>query len=628
MNILEKTYRSTKAFTLVELIVTITILAILGTIAFISLQGYSKLARNSTRIVDMQSIKNVLELHVIKYGKYPLPDSSTLVTASGTNLWHTGEVATSIQTQVGRISKIPEDPLTGKYMNYSTTLNQKEYQLMYDFEVTQQNNITNSTYASETTFPKVVGQYNGFYVIGGDNKYYASPSLHADGADLSAESTFHVDTHDTLFTVQDLGVNTSNISGNYANFTTNLHSAYSGSTDLSAGEYNYLSGVNLGDNNDLENFAVLLLGGKLVSYACSAEPSIGNAVYYNGTATSDDQSWSYDISATAGCSWKCNTGFVKSVGDACIPPTPIVWTGGASTSWSNTANWDLGRLPTSSDAVTIDANATISLDTTGGVEVYSLEIGGTNATTLQLSGLSELTMIGDITVKSNGTIIHVPNTTSKVNIVNIVASSMTLESGGYINADFGGYNKGTGPGNGVYYVYESGPTWYYTGGGGGYGGAGASGFSAAGGPSYGSSTEPIDIGSGGGNWSYGGKGGGAIQLHIAGSMVLDGVITTNGADGTGTMGSTQRRAGGGGSGGSVWIEAGDISGTGYIYANGGNAYYHATYPGNSGGGGGGGRVAIHYTTSSFSLASHVIVDGGKKNNVPHGAVGTEYTQQN
>jgi type II secretory pathway pseudopilin PulG len=47
---------------LVELIVVITILAILGTIAFISLQGYSKTARDSARISDMSRIKTSLEL--------------------------------------------------------------------------------------------------------------------------------------------------------------------------------------------------------------------------------------------------------------------------------------------------------------------------------------------------------------------------------------------------------------------------------------------------------------------------------------------------------------------------------------------------------------------------------------
>ncbi len=47
---------SKKAFTLVELIVVITILAILGTIAFISLQGYSSDARNTKRTSDLGNI--------------------------------------------------------------------------------------------------------------------------------------------------------------------------------------------------------------------------------------------------------------------------------------------------------------------------------------------------------------------------------------------------------------------------------------------------------------------------------------------------------------------------------------------------------------------------------------------
>lgn len=51
-----------KGFTLVELIVVITILAILGTIAFISLQGYSQDAKNSKVVNDVASIAKVIEL--------------------------------------------------------------------------------------------------------------------------------------------------------------------------------------------------------------------------------------------------------------------------------------------------------------------------------------------------------------------------------------------------------------------------------------------------------------------------------------------------------------------------------------------------------------------------------------
>lgn len=51
-----------KAFTLVELIVVITILAILWTIAFLSMQWYSADARNSKRVSDLNSISNAVSV--------------------------------------------------------------------------------------------------------------------------------------------------------------------------------------------------------------------------------------------------------------------------------------------------------------------------------------------------------------------------------------------------------------------------------------------------------------------------------------------------------------------------------------------------------------------------------------
>ena len=60
--------RNTKsAFTLVELIVVITILAILGTIAFISLQGYSADARNSKRTSDLGNIQSAVSLKQVEW---------------------------------------------------------------------------------------------------------------------------------------------------------------------------------------------------------------------------------------------------------------------------------------------------------------------------------------------------------------------------------------------------------------------------------------------------------------------------------------------------------------------------------------------------------------------------------
>lgn len=55
-------------FTLVELIVVITILAILGTIAFISLQGNTQDAKNSTVVSELRTIITAIESTTLKGG--------------------------------------------------------------------------------------------------------------------------------------------------------------------------------------------------------------------------------------------------------------------------------------------------------------------------------------------------------------------------------------------------------------------------------------------------------------------------------------------------------------------------------------------------------------------------------
>ncbi|MDD2907931.1 MAG: prepilin-type N-terminal cleavage/methylation domain-containing protein [Candidatus Gracilibacteria bacterium] len=70
----------TKAFTLVELIVVITILAILGTIAFINLQGYSISARDGKRVSDINNIMKKIGIESSKGTSL-----STLINTTKTN---------------------------------------------------------------------------------------------------------------------------------------------------------------------------------------------------------------------------------------------------------------------------------------------------------------------------------------------------------------------------------------------------------------------------------------------------------------------------------------------------------------------------------------------------------------
>jgi hypothetical protein len=170
-----------------------------------------------------------------------------------------------------------------------------------------------------------------------------------------------------------------------------------------------------------------------------------------------------------------------------------------------------------------------------------------------------------------------------------VMGNAKIEAGGGISADGTGFGNGQGPGTGRFSTAQG---YGYLGGGGGYGGCGGSASTpavvAAGGLTYGSLTAPIDRGSSGAasTSTYGGAGGGAVRLIITGTLQLEGMLSAQGWPGA-IPGS------GGGSGGSIWVTAGALTGSGWIAVNGGGGN-------GNGGGGGGGRIALEYAANGFT----------------------------
>ncbi|MBU0678613.1 MAG: hypothetical protein KJ626_10905, partial [Verrucomicrobia bacterium] len=133
--------------------------------------------------------------------------------------------------------------------------------------------------------------------------------------------------------------------------------------------------------------------------------------------------------------------------------------------------------------------------------------------------------------------------------------------------------------------------------GGTYGGRGGN-YSVAqqSGATYGNWLTPTNFGSGGYNLSSS-LGGGRMRVR-AGELILDGSLLANGV----THPTIAHR--GGGSGGSIWLEAGVLRGTGLVQADGSSG--SSTY----GCGGGGGRVAVYYTDASGFDLAHVEAQGG------------------
>lgn len=255
------------AFTLVELIVVITILAILWTIAFISLQWYSRDARNSTRLSDMNSVETSLELFSLQTGYYPTPDSFSEVTlSSGTvHLWKQWELWEWVYGLISRLSHLPVDPLNGENMEYSVTDKKKEYELKYDMEISQNTRVSMSYAAQKSA--NITWVYNGLYLLGSDGVYYAVPSLFSDTGSLDSPADFQFTNKTVNFQVVPLSyswttVTSSNLKENYTTFWLGLQKAYSWSVDLNEQRFETVKNFT---ESSAEAYAKAIFEGKVSS---------------------------------------------------------------------------------------------------------------------------------------------------------------------------------------------------------------------------------------------------------------------------------------------------------------------------------------------------------------------------
>lgn len=313
----------------------------------------------------------------------------------------------------------------------------------------------------------------------------------------------------------------------------------------------------------------------------------------------------------------------------------VYWKGKVSTAWSTAANWTNRTdssvvLPGPGTNVVIDLvdSPTFQpvLDLSGGVTtIGSLLVTGSvsAASTLTFSGgnvsTKYLNVTGDVSVCSSGVVTHTAETAqSRVvdsesnRLFMVVGGNMTIAPLGKIDVTGMGYYAivrtagGMGPGfGGIQSV-----------------GAGYGGLGGGGGTTYGSVTNPVNSGSSGcyhGNGSFGRAGGGTVVITVGGLFSMSGSIL---ADGNGSPNAGEFP--GAGSGGSVNIRAGSLSGSGTISAKGGS---FNIAPG-GGSGGGGGRIAIVLTNQNDNAFTNLAINtyGGTTISVgqQYGGAGTVY----
>jgi large repetitive protein len=213
-----------------------------------------------------------------------------------------------------------------------------------------------------------------------------------------------------------------------------------------------------------------------------------------------------------------------------------------------------------------------------------------------------------LSLSEYGTLTHYDATPTFISWLDLRVKHLVIASTGSIDATGRGYLGGRA-------WHEQGRTLgnaygALDGAGGSYGGVATGYQGRASNPPYGSPSDPIYLGSGGGNWSgvQGGDGGGLLLVR-AESILLDGAIIANGGESGGS-------AAGDGSGGSVNITTVDLSGTGSIQAKGGGN--------GDGSGAGGGRIAVKYSGTLSLPEQNITAIGGTGNYGSPGGNGTVF----
>ena len=160
------------AFTLVELIVVITILAILATVWFVSFSWYLAWTRDTNRIAQLKSMSDALELYRTKKD-LPIPDDKIDVQANGTTIAYQWYIWANVLETIEYTEK-GLDPKDKTYFSYYLTKNKKHYQLLSFLEEANEdvlawnNNVFNSTRAVDYSDRVVHVKWKKLWVITDD----------------------------------------------------------------------------------------------------------------------------------------------------------------------------------------------------------------------------------------------------------------------------------------------------------------------------------------------------------------------------------------------------------------------------------------------------------------------------
>ena len=105
-----------RGFTLIEMLIVITIIALLASLILVGMGGARAKTRDSRRIADLHNVMNALELYYAKNSYYP----------QNINTW--GDLDTELTGAGIGVSRIPYDPLRSTEKTYEYGVEPVDYQ--------------------------------------------------------------------------------------------------------------------------------------------------------------------------------------------------------------------------------------------------------------------------------------------------------------------------------------------------------------------------------------------------------------------------------------------------------------------------------------------------------------------
>lgn len=120
-------------FTVVEIVVVITILVILSTIALVSYNWSLNSSRDTKRVSDLMLISNSLELFSKTHNNlFPLATTkTTILYISGSTLtgWYLQDFDTTLIDTGVTLNQLPVDPMLKSYYIYGVSSDYKKYEI-------------------------------------------------------------------------------------------------------------------------------------------------------------------------------------------------------------------------------------------------------------------------------------------------------------------------------------------------------------------------------------------------------------------------------------------------------------------------------------------------------------------